>query len=93
MASPHAVGVLALIVGAHKHGKLSPDAAQRILEQTATDHPCPTPRLHSYADKGRGPEYNALCEGTPQFNGFYGHGIADALRAVQGALDDDKNHD
>jgi subtilisin family serine protease len=94
MASPHAVGVLALIVGAHKHGKkLSPDAAQRILEQTATDHACPTPRLHSYADKGRGPEYNALCEGTPQFNGFYGHGIADALRAVRGAEDDDKNQD
>jgi len=84
MASPHAVGVLALIVGAHKQQKkLSPDDAQRILEATATDHACPEPRLHSYADKGRAAHYDALCVGTPQFNGFYGHGIADALRAVQ----------
>jgi subtilisin family serine protease len=88
MASPHAVGVLALIVGAHKgHPRLSPDAALRILERTATDHACPTPRLHSYADKLRLPEYDAFCEGTPQFNGFYGHGIVDALRAAQGSDD------
>jgi hypothetical protein len=92
MASPHAVGVLALIVGAHKQQKkLSPDEAQRILEETATDHACPTPALHSYADKLRGPSFDALCVGTPQFNGFYGHGIADALRAVQGSIADGKN--
>ena len=54
-----------------------------MLEQTATDHACPEPRLHSYADKLRGPEFDALCEGTPRFNGFYGHGIVDALAAVQ----------
>ena len=94
MASPHAVGVLALIVGAHKQQKkLSPDDAQRILEETATDHACPTPALHSYADKGRGPSFDALCVGTAQFNGFYGHGIADALRAIQGSQDDGKNKD
>jgi subtilisin family serine protease len=94
MASPHAVGVLALIVGAHKQPKkLSPDEAQRILEETATDHACPTPALHSYADKNRGPSFDALCVGTPQFNGFYGHGIADALRAVQGSIADGKNKD
>jgi hypothetical protein len=93
MASPHAVGVLALIVGAHKHGrKLSPDAAQRILQESATNHACPTPRLHSYADKLRPPDFDALCVGTPQFNGFYGHGIADALRAVRAAEDDDRNN-
>ena len=92
MASPHAVGVLALIVGAHRHAKkLSPDDAQRILEETATDHACPTPALHSYADKNRPASFDALCVGTPQFNGFYGHGIADALRAVQGSKDDGKN--
>lgn len=86
MASPHVAGVLALIVGAHKHGKkLSPDAAQRILERSATDHACPEPRLHSYADKLRDPSFDALCVGTPQFNGFYGHGIADALRAIRSA--------
>jgi lantibiotic leader peptide-processing serine protease len=92
MASPHAAGVVALIVSRFGHGnsrKLTPEKVQQILERTATDHPCPEPRLHSYADKGRGPEYNALCVGTEQFNGFYGHGIADALRAVQGGGDDD----
>jgi lantibiotic leader peptide-processing serine protease len=88
MASPHTVGVLALIVGAHRRGeKLSPDEAQQILERTATDHACPEPRLHSYADKLRDSSYDALCVGTPSFNGFYGHGIVDALRAAQGSND------
>ena len=81
-------------MGAHKQQKkLSPDDAQRILEETATDHACPTPALHSYADKGRGPSFDALCVGTPQFNGFYGHGIADALRAIEGSEADGKNKD
>ena len=40
------------------------------------------PALHSYADKGRGPSFTALCEGDAEFNGFYGHGIVDALAAV-----------
>jgi subtilisin family serine protease len=87
MASPHAVGVAALVVsrfGREKHSKVSlnPLITQAILEATATDTPCPEPRLHSYADKLRGPEFNALCEGTPELNGFYGHGIIDALGAV-----------
>jgi hypothetical protein len=94
MASPHAVGVLALIVGAHKQQKkLDPEDAQRILEDSATDHACPTPALHSYADKGRSASFNALCVGTPQFNGFYGHGIADALAAVLASRADGKNKD
>jgi lantibiotic leader peptide-processing serine protease len=85
MASPHAVGVAALIVG--RLGEASPDInpnrVQRILQRTATDHACPQPRLHSYADKLRPPSFDALCVGSREFNGFYGHGIADALRAVQ----------
>jgi hypothetical protein len=28
-------------------------------------------------------DYTATCEGTPQFNGFYGDGIVDALAAVR----------
>ena len=85
MASPHAVGVAALIVGAngHDHDGLSPRKVQEILEQTATEHACPEPRLHSYADKLRAPSFDAFCAGSPRFNGFYGHGIIDALRAVQ----------
>ena len=91
MASPHAVGVAALIVGAlgGQSPDINPDRVQRILQRTATDHACPDPRLHSYADKLRGPEYDAFCAGSREFNGFYGHGIVDALRAVQRADDDD----
>jgi hypothetical protein len=43
--------------------------------------------LHSDADKLRPPVYDAFCERTPQFNGFYGHSIVDALRAAQGSDD------
>jgi subtilisin family serine protease len=87
MASPHAVGVAALVVsrfGEERHSRvtLNPLITQAILQATATDTPCPEPRLHSYADKLRAPSFNALCEGTPELNGFYGHGIIDALGAV-----------
>ena len=87
MASPHAVGVAALIVA--KYGRhnpagitMDPDAVEDILTATARDHPCPEPRLHSYADKGRGPAFNALCEGDAEFNAYYGHGIVYALASV-----------
>ncbi len=93
MASPHAVGVAALIVsqfgdrvGGRPKGQLGmdPSDVERILTKTATDHACPVPALISYADVGRGPEYDALCEGTPRFNSIWGHGIVDALAAVSG---------
>ncbi|HEY7706958.1 MAG TPA: S8 family serine peptidase [Gaiellaceae bacterium] len=92
MASPHAVGVSALIVsrfGEEKHdnARLNPLITQAILQATATDTPCPEPRLHSYADKLRAPSFDALCEGTPELNGFYGHGIIDALTAVTADMD------
>lgn len=84
MASPHATGVAALIIGrlGDRPGGIHPRLTAKVLQKTATDHPCPEPRLHSYADKLRGPEFDAFCAGTPKFNGFYGHGIVDALRAV-----------
>lgn len=92
MASPHAVGVAALIVSQfgtpdpnHPGGlKLDPDRTQQILEQSATEHACPTPRLFHYPDPDLPPEiYDAFCAGTPEFNGFYGHGIVNALSAVR----------
>jgi len=89
MAAPHASGVVALIVS--QFGKkdkvnggltLDPVKVERILTATAADHACPTPPLFSYANVGRPAEYDALCEGTTAFNGFYGHGIVDAYAAV-----------
>jgi len=89
MASPHAVGVAALIVSewgkkdkAHGGLTLKPDKVERILNRTAAEHACPSPPLFSYADVGRPAEFDALCEGATSFNGFYGNGIVDALAAV-----------
>jgi subtilisin family serine protease len=102
MASPHATGVVALIVAEYgkrdrRHGglTLSPDKVQRILEKSATDHACPTPRLQRYDLDGDGdvdnsdpraswkePQYDATCEGSADRNGFYGEGIINASDAV-----------
>jgi subtilisin family serine protease len=91
MASPHAVGVAALIISARGHrdtqlGGLTMDPAQvrSILRATATDHVCPTPPLIDYTLVGRAPEFNALCTGTTAFNSIWGDGIVDALAAVGG---------
>jgi subtilisin family serine protease len=91
MASPHAAGVAALIVSefgrSAKHGKgltMDPDKVERILRDTATETPCPEPRLFSYVNVGRPAEFNALCEGDAARNGFYGDGIVNALDAVSG---------
>ncbi|MBP2475902.1 subtilisin family serine protease [Crossiella equi] len=90
MASPHAAGVAALIVS--QYGKndrkhpgtltLDPDKVENVLYKTATKRPCPTPRTVDYLKEGRSDEFTATCEGTTQFNGFYGHGIVDAWNAV-----------
>jgi lantibiotic leader peptide-processing serine protease len=89
MASPHAVGVAALIIsryGKGRHGKVSlhPFLTQAYLQASATRTPCMTPNPFSYANKGRPPEFDTFCEGTPVYNGVYGYGIVDALRAVSG---------
>jgi lantibiotic leader peptide-processing serine protease len=88
MASPHAVGVAALVVASRGHRDkahggltLSPDKVERVLKRTAQDHACPDPPLFHYPDPDLTPDYDALCEGTPEFNGFYGEGIVDALAA------------
>src|SRR6185295_3287446 len=100
MASPHAVGVAALIVseyGRHdwRNGGLTldPDAVERILRATATNHACPTPPVLDYTAVGRPPTYTATCVGSPSFNNIWGDGIVDALEAVtlfgRGHGDDD----
>lgn len=87
MASPHATGVAALIVsqfGKKSHGDfgMNPDKVGRILMDTAQARACPNPPLQTYTNEGRPAEFDALCEGTRDFNGFYGHGIVDAFAAV-----------
>jgi len=87
MASPHAVGVAALAIDHYgKSGKggksLAPDLTGAIVAAAATETPCPTPPLQSYVNVGRPAEFDALCEGSTSFNGFYGHGIIDAYRTV-----------
>ena len=88
MAAPHVTGVVALIIERHgqyvKDGKsLDPDTVEQILLSTATDHACPPGGVEDYSDEGRGPEFNAVCDGTTASNGLYGEGIVDALAAVQ----------
>ncbi|MFC9692642.1 S8 family serine peptidase [Kribbella sp. NPDC056951] len=87
MASPHATGVAALIVSQYGKGRpggfgMDPDKVGRILMDTAQSRACPNPPLLTYTNEGRPAEFNALCEGTRNFNGFYGHGIVDAWAAV-----------
>jgi subtilisin family serine protease len=95
MASPHAVGVAALIVSEYgqrdrRNGglTLSPDRVGSILRSTATDHACPTPPVLDYTAVGRTPDYTALCVGSTAFNSIWGDGIVDALAAVSAGDDD-----
>jgi hypothetical protein len=91
MASPHAVGVAALIVsefGHHDGGPgglgMDPDEVENVLTRTATDHPCADRPLLDYTIPGRDrpADYNATCTGTTEFNSIWGEGIVDALAAV-----------
>jgi subtilisin family serine protease len=98
MASPHATGVAALIVGrwghseGHKGGRaLDPDVVGWLLGATATDVACPTPPTVTYIRRVPQPDgtiavrtTTATCEGTPEKNGFYGEGLINAERAVKG---------
>ena len=88
MASPHAAGVAALAVAqfGKPDGKggigLAPAEVERLLTTTATDTPCPAENPYPYPVPADIPP--ALCEGTPQRNGFYGDGIVDAQRILIG---------
>jgi subtilisin family serine protease len=88
MASPHAVGVAALVVASRGkrdpvHGglTLAPDKVENVLKASAQKTACPDPPTFTYPDPDLGPEYTATCEGTADFNGFYGAGIVDAFAA------------
>lgn len=87
IASAHAAGVAALVVSQFGSRNASgwgmaPDRVERVLFNTASERPCPTPRVLDYLDEGRPAEFTATCEGDVNLNGFYGHGIVDAVRAI-----------
>ncbi|WP_406381682.1 S8 family peptidase [Streptomyces sp. NBC_01618] len=71
MASPHVAGVAALLKSTHPDAP--PHQIAKMLEQQADALSCPVP----YDIDG-----NAVCQGGRPYNGFYGHGLVNALRAV-----------
>jgi hypothetical protein len=88
MASPHAVGVAALVVARYGTGfgarfGLSPAVTQAMLFRSANPTACPDPPTFVYP--GLSDVYTATCTGTPALNGFFGHGEVNALNAVLGA--------
>ncbi|MFI6319107.1 S8 family peptidase [Nonomuraea sp. NPDC050556] len=85
MASPHVAGVAAILVSRFgKPGKgglqLDPATVERLLYATATKTACPAPRRYVY--NVYGDKQTHLCEGGKSDNGFYGHGIVNALKAA-----------
>ncbi len=74
MASPHVAGLAALVKSI---GIQSPGAVTARINNTADSHDCP-PSFNP------GPpfDFEAHCAGGPGYNGFYGHGQVNALRAV-----------
>ena len=92
MASPHAVGVAALIVShfgredrANRGLTLDPRRTEGLLAGTATDTPCPPGGSYTYTRilvSGAIRTTTHTCQGTLDRNGFYGESIVNALTAV-----------
>lgn len=76
MAGPQVAGVAALIKS--KHPDVTPKELSWRLKAQAQSVECP----EKYDPDGKG-TYAAECTGTKGDNSFYGHGIVDALAAVQ----------
>lgn len=90
MASPHAAGVAAVIVGTAGHRDwraggltLDPRQTERLLSRTATPIACPAGGIQTYPDPALDPAlYTATCTGTPRHNSFFGDGSVNALQAA-----------
>jgi subtilisin family serine protease len=77
MATPHVAGVAALI--ASEHPDASPQTITKMLTEDAESLPCPAD--YDLDDTGA---QDAYCTGYRPYNGFYGHGLVDAMAAVSG---------
>jgi subtilisin family serine protease len=75
MAAPHVSGVAALL--ASENPTATPEQLSKLLTTEADPVDCPT----DYDLDGTGAQ-DAYCSGYAPFNGFYGHGMVDALAAV-----------
>jgi subtilisin family serine protease len=75
MATPHVAGVAALL--ASEHPDATPQTLSRMLTTQAEDLPCPAD--YDLDDTGA---QDAYCTGYKPYNGFYGHGLVDAVAAV-----------
>jgi lantibiotic leader peptide-processing serine protease len=85
MASPHAVGVAALLIS--RFGHMAPGKVKAYLTQTADPQPCPTALPLTpldYTAIGVGTQTGKFypCQGGPGNNSWYGSGQVDALNAV-----------
>lgn len=87
MATPNVAGVAALIISQYgdftpdnsQKGHMSPTAVEAILQRTANNQPCPPAPFNPTI----GPfSFPADCNGGAGYNGFFGKGIVDALKAV-----------
>ncbi|HEX6291627.1 MAG TPA: S8 family serine peptidase [Herpetosiphonaceae bacterium] len=84
MAVPHATGLGALVVSRFgdaqnaQNGTLRPGQVAGIINQTADPIACP----QNPFDPGGTGAFLAECQGGEGYNGFYGHGQINALRAV-----------
>jgi lantibiotic leader peptide-processing serine protease len=84
MAVPDVAGVAALIVSQFGRPHLKPDAVEKLLEASASPLPCPNPPTITYdVPPGILATNTATCQGNSNTNSFYGHGLADALQAIQ----------
>lgn len=77
MATPHVAGVAALLKSTHP--KATPAELQELLKAQAVNPGCPSKVYNS-----AGQLIDATtCKGDSQVNGYYGHGIVNALNAVK----------
>jgi len=78
MAAPHVSGVAALLASTHPNA--TPKQLARLLYSEANPIACPA----DYDLNGTGIQ-DAYCTGDATYNSFYGHGMVDALAAVNSA--------
>ncbi|WP_392669480.1 S8 family serine peptidase [Streptomyces sp. LN785] len=76
MATPHVVGVVALIKSSHPHASAA--LVKALLASEADATACGAP--YDIDNDGK---IDAVCEGSRNRNGFYGAGVVDALDAVR----------